>query len=537
MYSFRDVTESSTVTDIPSEALQINGSYIEDKIPGYRTLYVSGRELLAPALTTTEVTRRDGVIYSSRRFPERVITVGFQLIAESNNAFREAFNSLSQILNVENATLIFADEPDKFFIGTPSGVGDIDPGRNAVTGEIEITCCDPYKYSVNEHTVIPDSAGVITVDYRGTVPGFPVLSANFDNLASDSTEDGCGYVAFVNDRGKIIQLGDPEETDGVEYEKSQTLINKSFQTSDSFGSSVQSQWPQNAGIVSSSIVTQTGTAGLARAASAALGEYYLCATDYGTGDKWHGPSVTRAIPADATGEVGAVNFTLTYRNKVSIGKSTDSAEQIGSLQMLLVGPNNEIVAGVNILKSKSGTSGILRFYVNGVKVENVTIDLSYYNQYFGTNNSSTGTRVAKTVTVTKTGGLIEFNAGGVQRSYTDNALLNVAVTKVQWTFMQYGSKAALDRCGLYSAKFVKHNCTTWKDVPNKFSTGDQLEADCASGEILLNDLFAPDLGAIGNDWETFYLVPGENKIATFYSDWIPESNSPEFRIRYREAFL
>lgn len=535
MYSFRDVTESSTVTDIPSEALKINGSYIEDKIPGYRTLYASGRELLAPALTTTEVTRRDGVIYASRRFPERVITVGFQLIAESNTAFREAFNSLSQILNVENATLIFADEPDKFFVGTPSGIGSIDPGRNAVTGEIEITCCDPYKYSVNEYTAVPDSGGVITVNYGGTVPGFPVLSANFDNLAVNSTADGCGYVAFVNDRGKIIQLGDPDELDGETYEKSQTLINKSFQTSDSFGSSVQSQWPQNVGIVSSDVVTQTGTAGLALAASEALGEYYLCATNYGTGDKWHGPSVTRSIPADSTGDVGASDFTLTYRCKVCTGKKAEDAEQRGSLQMLLLDANNNIVAGVNILKSK--VIAAVRFYVNGSRVEEADIDLSYYNRYFGTNNTDEGTKTVKSVTVTKTGSLIEFNAGGIQRSYVDSAISNTAVTKVQWTFMQYGTKAALSRCGLYSAKFVKHNCTTWKDVPNKFSAGDQLEADCSSAEVLLNDLFAPYLGAIGNDWETFYLLPGDNKIATFYSDWVPESNRPEFQIRYREAFL
>lgn len=535
VYSFRDVTESSTVTDVPSEALQINGSYIEDKIPGYRTMYVSGRELLAPALTTTEVAHRDGVLYSSRRFPERVITVGFQLIADSNRAFREAFNALSQILNVENATLIFADEPDKFFIGTPSGISGIDPGRNAVTGEIEITCCDPYKYSVQESTAEPDSGGVITVNYGGTAPGYPVLSANFDNLASESEEDGCGYVAFVNDRGKIIQFGDPEESDGEDYKKSQTLINKSFQTSNSFDATTQSQWPQNAGTVSSSVVTQTGTAGLALAASAELGEYYLCATDYGTGEKWHGPSVTRAIPADATGDAGASNFTLTYRCKVCTGRSAEDSTQRGSLQMLLLDENNAIVAGVNILKGKS--SSVVRFYVNGKQMEDVEIDLSYYNQYFGSNNTAEGTKTVKTVTVKKTGYVFDFNAGGIQRSYKDDALTDTVVTKVQWTFMQYRTVSALSRCGMYSVKFVKHNCTTWKDVPNKFSTGDQLVADCSSGEILLNDLLAPDLGALGNDWEEFTLLPGQNKIVTDYSDWVSASNKPEFKVTYREVFL
>lgn len=203
--------------------------------------------------------------------------------------------------------------------------------------------------------------------------------------------------------------------------------------------------------------------------------------------------------------------------------------------MLLLDENNAIVAGVNILKGKS--SSVVRFYVNGKQMEDVEIDLSYYNQYFGSNNTAEGTKTVKTVTVKKTGYVFDFNAGGIQRSYKDDALTDTVVTKVQWTFMQYRTVSALSRCGMYSVKFVKHNCTTWKDVPNKFSTGDQLVADCSSGEILLNDLLAPDLGALGNDWEEFTLLPGQNKIVTDYSDWVSASNKPEFKVTYREVFL
>lgn len=534
MYEFVDATGVQSGSALPAEAMKLNGEYLENQVSGYRTLYVSGRELLAPELTTVEVGRRDGVLYRSRRYPERVITVGFQLIAPSNEAFRAAFNKLSGLLHVEEAELIFADEPDKFFRGTPSEIGDIEPGRNAVTGEIVFTCSDPFKYSVQEYTASPASDGTFTINYGGTMPGFPVLSANFANLASGSAEDGCGYVAFVNDQGKIIQLGDPDEAEGEDYEKSQTLVNQSFRELDDWNTSTQSQWPQNVGITSSATVTQTGTAGLSLAATS---EYFLTATDYGVGEKWHGPSVTRALPADAAGEVGAANFTLTYRNKVSVGKNADDVGQRGSLQMLLLDAGNRIVAGVNILKSKTGTAATLRFYVNGSKAEDIAIDLSYYGPYFGANNASKGTKTVKTVKVTKTGDLIEFNAGGVQRSYRSEAIADTAVTKVQWTFMQYRTKAALTRCGMYDMKFVKHNCTTWKNVPNKFSGGDELVADCNSGEILLNDLPAPGLGALGNDWENFALLPGVNKIASVYSEWVPVARKPSFSVRYREVFL
>ena len=46
MYKFIDTTESQDNTELPSEALCINGIYIENEIEGYRTLSVEGRELL-----------------------------------------------------------------------------------------------------------------------------------------------------------------------------------------------------------------------------------------------------------------------------------------------------------------------------------------------------------------------------------------------------------------------------------------------------------------------------------------------------------
>lgn len=45
MYRFTDVTEKGS-TMLPSEALRINGKYIEELVKGYKTLNVKGRELL-----------------------------------------------------------------------------------------------------------------------------------------------------------------------------------------------------------------------------------------------------------------------------------------------------------------------------------------------------------------------------------------------------------------------------------------------------------------------------------------------------------
>lgn len=155
MYEFRDVNENLTQEYIPAEALQINGELIETQIEGYHTLYVQGREGLSPEINTYETGTKNGEIRKNKRYPARTITVGYQLIAESAEAFREAYNKLGRILNVDDAEIIFNDEADKFFIGTPSEVSEIDTGRNSVKGEFKILCLDPLKYSVAEYEAEP----------------------------------------------------------------------------------------------------------------------------------------------------------------------------------------------------------------------------------------------------------------------------------------------------------------------------------------------------------------------------------------------
>ena len=271
MYNFIDVTEASEGVVLPSEAMKINGEYIENQISGYRTLNVQGREALSPDVGTFTTGVRDGSRLKNKRYPERIITVTYQLRAATNEEFREAYNKLGGILNVENAELIFNDEQDKFFVGTPCVIDAVKPGVNAVVGSFEILCTDPFKYSVYEYEVEPGlNETSVLVDYAGTYKAFPILEADFYN-EEESSEDGetvteltgsgdCGFVAFFTEDEKIVQIGNPDEVDGVEaYAKSQTMLNATFNKTTSWGSAAKSLWKVNSGITSSSAVVQAGS--------------------------------------------------------------------------------------------------------------------------------------------------------------------------------------------------------------------------------------------------------------------------------------
>ena len=690
MYDFIDVNEVQAGRKLPAEALQINGEYIENMIDGYRTLYVSGREAMSQELESYEVGVSDGAKLKSRRYPARTITVAYQLIAGSAEEFREKYNQLGGLLNTKDAELIFADEPDKYFTGTPEELGEVDPGRNSVIGEINFYCADPFKYSVVEYEAEPSlDEGSVLIDYNGTYKSYPTLEASFysEDEASDDGETveqltgsgDCGYVAFFTEDEKIIQLGDPDEADAeTAYKKSQTLINQKFMSSSAWGSAAKALWTANGGNVLPEGIVQTGSMAMKVASYAVpanpkstsgtllnnkqtsqstpkfyytvkaktsgrtastvkvtvtitaslktsssyfgngyglkasiymggswhdvtlkktsaywrgktghtvnlsftvsglsagtksltgikfkvsrtdsygsagiLGEtacsnlaisdyvadvpetYYLAPSGYGSANgKYHGPSISRTIGADASGEAGAANFSLTYKQKMCIGNGSSDSKQLGAFQAQVSDSAGNVIAGVRIRKSTSGKSASVDYYVNGKMVKTGSVDLSYNNKSFGSKESS-----VKTSTIQKVGNKITFNIGGTANTFTDDDIQDVKAAKITFMLEQYSTSAALSYNGLYWAKFVKNNCNTLRDIPNKFSADDVVEADCKTATVRLNGVETPTLGALGNDWEDFVLTPGLNQIGLAYSEWVDPAHAPQFKVRYREVFL
>lgn len=768
LYDFIDVNEVSE-SILPSEALMINGDYIENLIEGYRTLQVMGREALTAELKTYESGVRDGSVLQGKRYPARYITVKYQLLAESPEAFRKAFNRLASILNVEEAELIFNDEPDKFFIGTPEEIEEIPGGTNSVIGSFTIFCADPFKYSVQEYEAKAEAnEDVILIDYTGTYKSYPKLEAEFHeenefsellNKILGLTSDGdCGYVAFFNEKEKIIQIGDPDEKTDETYAKSQTLVNQKFQSETAWNNIAQTNWSTGSGkflntdivqagnfkmavdswltttapstsgtlltvtskaakphikytvsaqtssrtddtitvkvTVKTALVGSTGdTSSITTGAkltlnktnlyvnsttstasstktgtfycwnssvvngriritnsssnvgksgqvtgwvnvsdidvstsSVSLGKgyglkagiqfnngdwnyatlkaesaswsgnnehtttfsvkvrdieadtvvldeikfkvertdnednkagildetyckeleissytapventWYLLPETFGTSTGWHGPSLSRTIPKDQAGDLGAKDFTFSYKQKMSIGNSSTATKEYGLFQTALVNNSGTIIAGVSIFKQKVGTLGTLRFIVNNKVVHTMELDLSYNNVYMGNNSNSKGIKTVKTSTITKDGKKVKFNIGGIEKTFTDSGIKDSEVTQIKFIMGKHGTNPELACNGLYWVKFVKNNCDTYADVPNKFSANDVVSADCKSGEIFLNDISTPSLGALGNDWEDFYLSPGMNQIGFSYSDWT--TKAPKFKIKYREVFI
>lgn len=509
MYKFVDTIESAASgSELPSEALKFNGKWLEEEIPGYQTLTVSGREMLSTEITDLEVGTNDGSRYQRKKYGTRTITIRFMLRAESNSAFRQAFNRLNEILDAEEAQLIFHDEPDKYFVGTKTGLNEVPAGTNSVVAEFNLLCTDPFKYSVEEKEVSPslDNGLTFAVTYNGTYRSYPVL------MATNKSDNG--FLGFADAKNHILQFGNVEETDKESYEKSETLIDDSMVTG-------VAGWLLNQGTTVKVISEhkQTGTAGI----NSTQVRSALKALDYGTGNNWHGPSWTKKIPADSKGHVGARNCTFSWHHFFT----TSSFANLGVVQFLMTDSNSKNVAAVTYFKNASGTNkGNVHCYVNGKVLRELEMDCSW-------SNAVTGDTAGRS-SISKFGSKFEFNIAGQIYNFTVPEMESIEVAEISIFLGKWGNSDPVAINQVYSARFVSHSVQDWKDVPNKFGAADVLEADCRAGKVKVNGVEMPGLGALGNDWETFYLSPGANQIRCAYSDW---ATKPEFKLKYREVYI
>lgn len=514
MYNFVDVDERAAGSSLPSEAMKINGKYIENEIEGYRTLYVLGRELTEEEITELQIGMIDGAEYRGRRTVSRTITVGYQLLSDTPEQFRARFNQLNAILRQEEAEIIFADEPDKYFIGTKSNAGDVPEGRLNVTGEFSIYCCDPRKYSTVEKTfqASVNDEGILeaTIENDGTeaVPiSYEIVHNNHDN----------GYVGIVSEHG-AIQIGKIEEVDGETYKQNEVLatFEDLLDQQDDHGTNYMNPAHNMAGTLGASVEE---------------GETYLVLTSEGSAPqagKWNGGMRTLTLPADSEGHVGAKNFYSYFRHWFE----SDKEGQTGVQGIVFLDADNSVICGYKIYKTDVvGNTAFVEFIVNG----NVVRKEHFTSIYYDTLNPYDKERGHNCVR--KEGDKITMYYGGIYQVVAAPELADVECKKVQISISQYDARGLSD-------KYVKRNCfraftfekvnvEKWRDVPNRYVAGDVIFVDGAATKIYRNGMNITGDEITGSTY--FHAPPGITKVQFFVSDFCDPK--PTITARIREAYL
>lgn len=508
MYAFVDTVNSGIAgTNLPAEAMSYNGVYLENEIDGYRTLSVTGRELMESEVTHTEIDGMDGSYYRYKTTPARTITVKYQLIARGSREFREAYNKMNKLLSGEQVKVIFNDEKDKYFIGTKTSNTQVDGGSNNVIGEIEIYCSDPHKYSTTEKEFNAID-GVLNIVNEGTVP----VSIDYDVQTTSET----GYIGLVSEEG-IMQYGKVEELDGESYEKSEWLasIKDFYNCNDDIGGTdvmhpsygtngtlIEHTWFGNKFIGLGSAGTKKGNA--------------------------NGGLRTLVLPADSSGDTsGAKNFYCWFHLCFYAGLMG----QTGEMCINFLTEDDKLICGCNWYKTDSvGNTGHYEIWANGKVLKNwefTTSHLQAQNPFYYKWGSCD---------ILKEGANIRFFFWARYYNFYIPEIENMKCAKIQIAVKQWGDRGGnkfMSMIGFDVIDFEKMNVEKWKDIPNRYPSGTNITIDGKSSHIYVNGMARPEDEVLGTQY--FKAPVGTSEVKVTCSEWT--KSQPIVKAKIREAWL
>lgn len=508
MYAFVNTVNSGIVgTNLPTEAMSYNGVYLENEIDGYRTLSVTGRELMESEVTDQEIDGMDGSYYRYKTTPARTITVKYQLRARGSREFRDAFNKMNKLLSGEQVKVIFNDESDKYFIGTKTSNTQVDGGSNNVIGEIEIYCSDPRKYSTTEKEFTATD-GVLNIVNEGTVP----VSIDYDIQTTSET----GYIGLVSEEG-IMQYGKIEELDGETYKQSEWLasIDDFYKCNDDIGGTdvmhpsygtngtlAEHTWFGNKFIGLGSAGTKKGNA--------------------------NGGLRTLVLPADSSGDAsGAKNFYCWFHLCFYAGLMG----QTGEMCINFLTEDDKFICGCNWYKTDAiGNTGHYEIWANGKVLKNwqfTTSHLQAQNPFYYKWGSCD---------VLKEGANIRFFFWARYYNFYIPEIENMKCAKIQIAFKQWGDRSGnkvMSMMGFDVIDFEKMNVEKWKDIPNRYPSGTNITIDGKSSHIYVNGMARPEDEVLGTQY--FKAPVGTSEVKVTCSEWT--KSQPTVKAKIREAWL
>ena len=522
-YEFVDVVQDAPAASLPAEAMEWNGDFLENTVHGYRTLYVKGREAFETDISYHETVNRDGAFYNRRRFSPRILTIGFQVVAGSPAEFRRAYNDLFTMLYDEQARIIFNDEDDYYFIGTVQNIPEPPAGKNAIVGEIEILCTDPYKHSVAETSTLSETAYAAS-GYSGFIcnsEAYMDLHPRFEV----AFENDCGYVAFRNERtGAEIVVGDTEASNASIVEAmSHIFTNKA---------SIPGTYEVN--------TAQLSKLG-ANDAKIQAGAYY--------DNAYYHPTNNRPPATD-------------YKCGIRVRTTTESYKGFygGSLSYRLEDPIwSAVYTWEHYLVATSSQRGFHVFSIDDVD-RNPIVRVAYYKTEYATtmtcdieisagsasaskqlqvstvetnDYTGSGEYAGSIVAPTKFGkgiGQIQYikidnytvrvvvNLGGAVRLDTTLTSETAVPGASGLTFIsgRYGTNSFLEQNRLLSWSLESSDDIFYS---RPICAGDVIGVDSESGIITVNGEEKQGLGYVRNNFDEMLLSPGVTNIEMRYSDW------------------
>lgn len=464
------------------------------------------RNLTPPISNTTkQIEGKNGAELSYSTYGPKTISLEYKIRNGTAEGISEFRRKMGGILNSEEEKrLIFSDEPNLYYDAVPDGGGILNEEHIVSEGTLTFLVPDGLAHSTTEKTfeASANSDGVLeaTVVNNGTV-SVPVsyeITHNHEN----------GFIGIVSEYG-ILQYGSSDEADDEAREKSETLL-KYTKPSD------YNAMTEGKGILASNdTFPMTGKL-------TGYEDGWLRMQSSGSGSSWHGAARQVTLPADSSGNSGAVNFKL----DANILFQTSKATEMGLLELVVGDENGEHLASIHIVKSsKSDSMCSAIFQVQAVEKGRVKYE---------PNASSATSSKNGLVSISKSGELFEFVFGGKTYPFRVPEAAKKKGLSITIFIGQYGSDVnPVRNMAFGKMSFRKDNVQYRVDIPNRYADGDVITIDGETTKMYVNGVIA--LGDEVKGSTHFHVPPGESKIQFYFSGFCDPA--PDVTVRIREAYL
>ena len=501
-----------------------NGINLDDTVPGFRTLSVEGRAFNDIEIDLSD-NPGDGATFLSERIPERELSVTFMLKPNGSSVRAAQIKLLGLLNSSEPKQLIFTDEPDICFNAIYSGYKISEEHDKVRSGTITFTCADPFKHAVTPKTFTAESVdGILTANIvnEGTVP-VPItynVTMNSDN----------GYIGIAGATG-AMQYGFKAEADGETYTVSETLatLTNLINAADDHGTEAMHPASREG---------TTGTLGVNT--SWVSGKKFLTLSAIGSDTKlWNGGMKTLTIPADSQGVSGSKNWYCYFKPFVH----ATLMGQTGVMTLSFLTADGTPICGYNWYKTDmSGNTGVCEIYVydkntksDGTKNDYIKVlkNWTYECNHLQTQNPWFFDWCH--CDILKSGSKIRFFYWGKYYWFDVSQIKSMECAKIQFSVKDYKGRTgnkAMGHMGLIGLCFRKDNVEKWRDVPNRYSSGDVVEINGEEGKIYVNGMARMGDEITGTTY--FKAEPGTNKVEIYNSDWAEDVTATA---TIREAWL
>lgn len=468
---------------------------------------------ITPSFTneTVSIGSAKGEIFQYNVYKSKQIEISYQIYnrrAEYLVNFRRGLSAL--IYTDEPKKLIFSDEPNIYYNAILDGEQTLEEEEYKSSGILRFLIPDGVAHSVAEKTAENYGSNQITLENNGT-ESVPI------NIKTTMKSDN-GYIAFtLGDR--FYQIGKPEEADGKHYEESVKLFDDHLYE--------DKGWLVNQGITPP-VTSERLQNGVVKYVKESTNEGYATTKDYGSGNSWHGASLTKIVPKDVNNKY-PVNWKVAYRFDFNTDGAVFKGVQVGHTSVTMIDEHDDIICSIIF----EDTSPVNEYYYMAVFIGNKNVWHTDSTFPMAKKGVTARGDYGPAVTAEKIGNqvTIRFNNFGICKTfYVDNP--EAELRKITWYGAAYKDHFHTENNVLRALHVIKHNVERYEDIPNYFSNGDIVEIDGASGSVYINDAYDTDVVDIGS--QPLLFPPGQHTLGIITSSF---ASVPDVEVTYQERWI